>query len=516
MHRRLSKIWVMGVLALVAILFGVGMLWMESRGRHSEAVAQTLDTQQHPVKVLTDLEEAFSNIAQTVRPAVVSVLVEKRVVVPSAQDISPFLDDPFFRQFFGAPGSPFRQSPQPRAFRQRGAGSGVIVNEQGHVLTNNHVVEGADRITVILSDAGVPTGRGAHTELRATVVGTDPRTDLAVLKADTKEPLTAATLGDSDDVKVGQWAIAIGNQLGEFDATMTVGVVSATGRRLRDLGEDTDYRDLIQTDAAINRGNSGGPLVNVRGEVIGINTAIASPTGSSVGIGFAIPVNTAKQIMKDLIEHGKVERGYLGVLIGSMDDALKEFYGVENGALVQQVTPNSPAEKAGVRPEDVIVSVNDKKVADSDEARSVISSLPPNSTARLGIVRDKKPMTLNVQLGNLPPPARCSAAGSPQPEPSEHRKLGIAVSPLDDELRQRLRLDSKVRGVLIVDVVSGSLAERAGLQPGDVILRVDRTSISTPDEFTRALGDLEKRDSVVLKVRRGGEERIVAVKLKEE
>ncbi len=506
MHRRLSKIWVVGILLLGAILWGVGALWTSSRGRHSEAVAQTLDTPQHPTKVLASLEDAFSHIAQTVRPSVVSVVVEKKFNVSAGQEFSPFWDDPFFRRFFGEPFPPFRQRPQ--TFRQRRAGSGVIVDAQGHILTNNHVVEDADKVTVMLSDE-------KHTELKATLVGADPRTDLAVLKVEAKPSLTAAKLGDSSKVKVGQWAIAIGNQLGEFDATMTVGVIGATGRRLRDLGEETDYRDLIQTDAAINQGNSGGPLVNVRGEVIGINTAIASPTGGSVGIGFAIPINTAKQIMKDLIEHGKVERGYLGVLISSMDEALKKFYGVENGALVQQVTPNSPAEKAGVRPEDVIVSVNDKKVADADEARSVISSLPPKSTARLGIVRDKKPMTLTVQLGNLPPSLRRPQRGLPPPASSEHKQLGIAVAPLDDTARQRWGLGSQVNGVVIVDVVSGSPAERAGLQPGDVILRVDRTSISTPDEFTRALGDLEKRDSVVFKIRRGSEERIVAVKLKE-
>lgn len=508
MHRRLFKIGVVSVLVLVAILWGIGTLWKGSRGRHVEAVAQTLDTQPHPIKVLTDLEEAFSHIAQTVRPAVVSIVTERKFNVSAAQDFPPFWDDPFFRRFFGEPFQMFRRGPQ--TFRQHGAGSGVIVDAQGHILTNNHVVEGADKMTVTLSDE-------KHTELKATIVGTDPRTDLAVLKVDAKQPLTAARLGDSDKVKVGQWAIAIGNQLGEFDATMTVGVVSATGRRLRDLGDEgSDYRDLIQTDAAINRGNSGGPLVNVRGEVIGINTAIASPTGASIGIGFAIPINTAKQVMKSLIEHGKVERGYLGVYIQTMDDTLKKFYGVENGALVQQVTPNSPAEKAGVRPEDVIVSVNDKKVADADEARSAISSLPPGSTARLGIMRDRKPMTLHVQLGSLPPSIHRPARGLPQPAPSEHKQLGITVAPLDEAARQQWGLDSKVSGVLIVGVASGSPAERAGLQPGDVIVRVDRVPVSTPDALTRALGDLERRDSVVLKIRRGGEERIVAVKLKEE
>ncbi|MCS6860262.1 MAG: trypsin-like peptidase domain-containing protein, partial [Abditibacteriales bacterium] len=368
MFQKWSKIGIVCLLALTVILVSIGALRKAPRGRRSEAVAQTLNARQTPVKVLTDLEEAFSHIAQTVRPAVVSIIVEKRLNVSTGQEFDPFWDDPFFRRFFGEPFRPFRRGPQ--TFRQRGAGSGVIVDPQGYILTNNHVIEGADKVTVMLSDE-------KRTELKATIVGTDPRTDLAVLKVDAKQPLAAATLGDSDKVKVGQWAIAIGNQLGEFDATMTVGVISATGRKLRDLGdEDSDYRDLIQTDAAINRGNSGGPLVNVRGEVIGINTAIASPTGVSIGIGFAIPINTAKKIMKSLIEHGKVERGYLGVYIQTMDDTLKKFYGVENGALVQQVTPNSPAEKAGMRVEDVIVSVNDKKVADADEARNAISSLP--------------------------------------------------------------------------------------------------------------------------------------------
>jgi serine protease Do len=507
MRQRSFKIWVMGVLALGTVLLGAGTLRRGLRGQPPEAKAQTLPSPPAAVKVLTDLEEAFSHIAQTVRPAVVSVIAETKFNAPAMQGSDPFFDDPFFRHFFGEPFRPFRRGPQ--TFRQRGAGSGVIVDAQGHILTNNHVIEGADKVTVTLSDA-------QRTEWKATIVGTDPRTDLAVLKVNASKPLPAATLGDSSKVKVGQWAIAIGNQLGEFDATMTVGVVSATGRRLRDLGNaDSDYRDLIQTDAAINRGNSGGPLVNVRGEVIGINTAIASPTGGSVGIGFAIPINTAKQVMESLIAHGKVERGYLGVYIQTLDEALKKFYGVEGGALVQRVEPHGPAEKAGVRPEDVIVSVNDKKVADADEARNVISSLPPNSTVRLGIVRDKKPMTLTVQLGSLPSSSRRSAQGA-RSEPTEHKRLGITAAPLDEETRQRLRLDRTIGGVLITDVASDSPAERAGLQPGDIILRVDRTPVSNPDDLTRALGDLEKRDSVVLKIRRGGEEQVVAVKLKEE
>jgi serine protease Do len=461
--------------------------------------------------VLTSLEDAFSRIAQTVRPSVVSIVVEKKLNATTPQGFdNPFGDDPTFRRFFGDPQQrPFgRRSP---TFRSQGAGSGFIVDAQGHVLTNNHVVEGADKVTVILSDQD-------HTRLKATVIGTDPRTDLAVLRVEaSSKPLTAAALGDSDKVKVGQWAIAIGNQLGQFDATMTVGVVSATGRKLNGFGEETDYRDLIQTDAAINRGNSGGPLVNVRGEVVGINSAIASPSGGSIGIGFAIPVNTAKRIMEQLLRHGKVDRGYLGVMISGMDATLKNFYGVDGGALVQQVTPNSPAEKAGVKVEDVIVSVNDKKVADADETRNAISSLLPNSTARLTVVRDKKPITFSVQLGNLSNLPRRAAAPAPKSEsPEEHKRLGLSVAPLDDESRQRLGLDGSVQGVLVTDVVSGSPAERAGIQPDDVILRADRTPVSDPDQLKQALGNLERRDSVVLKIRHGNEERIVPVNLKDE
>ncbi|MBI3909650.1 MAG: PDZ domain-containing protein [Armatimonadetes bacterium] len=462
------------------------------------------------IAALTSLEDAFSSIAQKTRPAVVSVVVEKRVTSPTSRETMPW-DDPFFRQFFGTPGPFFPHQGAPESMKERGAGSGVVVDTRGYILTNNHVVADADKIAVVLSDA-------RHTRLNASIAGADPRTDMAVLKVNSPGPLVAGQLGDSDKVRVGQWAIAIGNQLGEFDATLTVGVISATGRRLNDLGEEADYRDLIQTDAAINPGNSGGPLVNVRGEIIGINTAIASPNGGSVGIGFAIPINMAKHVMNQLISHGRVERGYLGVSIsdfnGPQGKSLRDFYHVEGGALVQKVEKGGPADRAGMQPEDVIVSLNESKVEDAEGLRTLVGSLAPHTTVRLGVVRDGKQLSLTAQLGSLSSPsAHPKAQSSPLPEQEEHQRFGVAVAPLTDDIRERLGVPDSVQGAVIAAVAEDSPADRAGLQQGDVIERVNHTRIDSLNDLRNALGNLDKRESVVLKVWSRGEEHIIAVDL---
>jgi serine protease Do len=485
------------LVALVALAIAVAIApgWLFADKNAEQAAA---------LKKLEELGDAFSAVAEQVTPVVVSIQTEKTVGAPSL----PRFEDPFedwpFRDWFKD--WPFR-SPDPRErfglriprdteprFRQRGLGSGIIVEPDGYILTNNHVVRDADKLTVVLSGNG-------RKEYDAKVVGADPKSDLAVVKIDAKN-LPAAKLGNSDEMKVGQWVVAIGAPFG-LAHTVTAGIVSAKGRA--NVGV-ADYEDLIQTDAAINPGNSGGPLVNLRGEVIGINTAISSHTGGFEGIGFAIPINMAKKLLPTLKTGGKIARGYLGVMIQEVTAELAEKFGNKEGkgALVTELTPDGPASKAGIEVGDIIIRCNGKPVENANQLRIAVSSSKPGSKMLLTVWRKGEEKDINVELGELPAEIAMRSGGESAPD------LGLTVQNLTPELARQFGV-SEERGVLIVSVEPGSSAYLAGLRAGDVIVEVNRKRVRNVNDFKSALAMSPK--SVLLLVKNNEGTKFVVIRL---
>ena len=409
--------------------------------------------------------DSYAPLVQQVAPAVVTVRSERRVRMTSSQ----LPDDPLLRQFFG---DQFRIPRQPQERREGGLGSGVVVRADGYVLTNNHVVDGAEQVKVDFTD-----GR----TFDAKVVGTDQPSDLAVLKIDGAN-LHTLPLGDSDKVRVGDIALAIGNPLG-VGQTVTMGIVSAKGRATG-LG-DGSYQDFIQTDAPINQGNSGGALVNTQGELIGINSQILSPSGGNIGIGFAIPANMAQNVMNQLIAHGTVRRGMLGVTVQPVtaDIARSLHLNGVHGALVNSVTPNGAADKAGVRRGDVITAINGHDVSDSNGLRNEISQMMPGTAAKLTVVRDGKDQTVDVRLGELQPER---SARTDDGSAEQGSAFGIQVEPLTRESAGQLGVKA-ASGLVITDVQPSSRAADAGLRQGDVIEEIDGAKVTTADALRAAL-----------------------------
>ncbi len=430
-----------------------------------------------PRAALGALEDGFASVAGRVTPAVVNVSTTARRAqgdrLPEGMDrFREFFGDEFFNRFF-----------KRRREEGRATGSGVIVDPAGYVLTNNHVIENAETITVTLAD-----GR----KLPATLVGRDPKTDLAVLKVETAQPLPAAMLGDSDRLRVGQWAIAIGNPFG-LDRTVTVGIISATARNR--VGVAT-YENFIQTDASINPGNSGGPLLDIDGRVIGINTAIVA-TGQ--GIGFSIPINAAKDVLRQLIASGRVVRGWLGIAIQDITDDLSKSFDVEerHGILVADVMKGGPAEAAGLEPGDVIIAFAGRPVREVPELQRAVAAATPGKPVELTVVRDSKRVNLAVTLGEMP----ADEAAVPASTDEDEQRWGLSVRPLPGEVARRLDLPG-TQGVLVTEVSPGSLADRAGLRRGDVILEVNRRSVAAPQALFQMLNGLKPGDSVPVYVRR--------------
>jgi serine protease Do len=486
------------ILVVLSVLLGASVASNGFQVRRATAQGNSAATQEQKA-LLTALENAFTSIADQVEPAVVSI--EARSTVRPAADTprrppgeeedqeGPFSLPDLFRRF---------GTPQPRS--GFATGSGLIVQRRGgdaYILTNYHVVREQDKYWVTLHD---------KTKLPAKLVGRDPKTDLAVLKVTPDRPLEdrqVARLGDSGRVKVGQWAIAIGSPL-RYDATLTVGVISAKGRDL-DISATSRYRDLLQTDAAINPGNSGGPLVNIDGEVIGINVAIASPGGmGNIGIGFAIPVNQAKAILEEMITTGHVKRGYLGVQSRpenrELPKELQELYGVKGGALVEDlVPPNGPAAKAGLQREDVIIRFDNKPINSFDDLEAAVGSTPPGKTVPLTVVRNKREMNFNVTLAlrdteeNLfRSPDGQRERPQPPPETQEVKTdLGLTVKPSSE---------AGTAGVEISVVAPGGAAEEAGLRPGDIITRIGNDQVRDLAAFRTLLAKRKPGSSVVLRV----------------
>jgi serine protease Do len=432
----------------------------------------------------------FVALAKKMKPVVVNISSTQVSESRGQQEFgSPFGDDDpfndFWRRFFGGP---IPRGPQ----RQRSLGSGFIIDADGSILTNNHVVENAQKIVVKLSD---------DQEFEAKVVGRDAKTDIAIIKINAKTALTAASLGDSDHLDVGEWVVAIGNPFG-LDSTVTSGIVSAKGRH---IGQGP-YDNFIQTDASINPGNSGGPLINLRGEVIGINTAIFSRTGGNMGIGFAIPINLAKELLPQLRGKGKVTRGYLGVLIQKVTPEIAESLGMERGygALVANVSKDGPADKAGVKVGDVIVEFDGKEVKDSAELPIIVARTTVDKKVSMKVLRDKKEVTLNVAVGEL----KDEEVVASVPEKGE---LGLTVQKLTPQLAENLGLD-KADGVVVTAVEPGSAGDEAGVRRGDVIVEVDRKPVRGVEDYRKAIAGSRKGRGVLFLVRRGESTLFLALK----
>jgi serine protease Do len=431
----------------------------------------------------------YSEVVKRVLPAVVNISSTK-VVKERAQEL-PQGVDPFFRQFFGDG----MNVPQER--RAKALGSGVIVSPEGYILTNNHVVEGATEVSVTLHD---------KREMKARVVGTDARTDIAVLKIEGSNFPTLA-LADSSKVQIGDVVLAIGNPFG-VGQTVTAGIVSATGRG--GLGIE-QVEDFIQTDAPINPGNSGGALVDDEGNLIGINTAILSGnSGGNQGIGFAVPINMARHDMDQILAHGKVQHGYLGLLPQDVTPALAKSFNADgaNGALVGQVTPNSPAAEAGLKEGDIITEVNGQAVADANQLRSKIGMLDPNTTAKLKVMRSGKMENIAVTLGEFPSNEESASAGDGS---TDSGLQGVSVENLTPETARELKMPADTKGVVVDKVSPSSRAAEAGLQRGDVIQQVNHQSVSNVKDYSQAVGAATKDAPVLLLVDRNGATMFLAV-----
>src|SRR5438034_5180970 len=437
-----------------------------------------------PRAILQILEDAFVSVADRATPSVVNISVKARKSTAAEGTPSPETEQRF-REFFGPEFyERFFKRRGPRQEPERAAGSGVIVDGRGYILTNHHVIENADEIEVRLSD---------DRKFPAKLVGRDSKTDLAVLKIEPAgTALPVAALGDSDKLRIGQWAIAIGNPFG-LDRTVTVGIISATGRT--HVGVAT-YEAFIQTDASINPGNSGGPLLNIEGKVVGINTAMVS---SGQGIGFSIPINMAREIMTQLINKGRVVRGWLGIVIQELTPELSQSFGVkkDGGILIADVMKDSPAEAAGLRPGDIVVEFNGSPTKDVTELQKRVAAVEPGRATPLVVLRDKVSTPLTVKIGEQPGEETAATA-----QPREET-LGLTVEPLTPEASQRFKLTAKA-GVVVTDVASGSAGEQAGIRPGDASLEVNRRPVTDVESFRQVIGSVKPGEIVPGYVQRGG------------
>lgn len=422
----------------------------------------------------------FAAIIQKDLPAVVNIS-SSRVVKTSAD--GPMMD-PFFRRFFGGPG--FNM---PQKHKENALGSGVIVSPEGYILTNNHVVDGAQQIIVTLSD---------KRDFQAKLIGADPKSDVALLKISASN-LPVLAFADSSKVRVGDYALAIGNPFG-IGQTVTQGIVSATGRG--GLGIE-DYEDFIQTDAAINPGNSGGALVNSDGALVGINTAIISPnSGGNNGVGFAIPSNMARNVMEELAAHGKVTRGYIGVMLQPVTPRIAKAFGMKEttGALVADVSPDTPASRAGLKNGDIILKVNDTPVADSNQLKLLVGSLQPGATARLKLFRNGSVQETTLTLGEMPGPKTREGY---EPGSAKGALDGVELSDLNPEILNELRLPARTKGVVVTDVDPDSAAADAGLQRGDVIEAINRKPVDNVNQAQQLLAGASAQPALLMVNRRG-------------
>jgi len=482
----------------VGLVIASNFSWTQNGFATNEAFGLTPNAPQSIPPINSDLEStsrAFVEIAKRVTPTVVSITSEKVVKVrdPFANF---FGNDEFFKRFFPGQGNGGKE------FRQNGLGSGVIVSPDGYILTNYHVIKDADELNVIIDKKEYP----------ARVVGSDPETDIAVVHIDAQN-LPAILLGDSDKLEVGELVLAVGSPFDiSLQHTVTSGIISAKGRSNLSLGGNLTYQDFIQTDAAINPGNSGGALVNIRGELIGINTAIyAGNGGGNVGIGFAIPISLAKQVMDDLISQGKVVRGYLGVVVGTPDTELSEALNLKEnaGAVISEVADGTPADKAGLKKYDVIIEVEGKKIEDHQKLTNLIATFNPGEKVSLKIIRDGKVAYKTVQLAERP---SANGVSEPVAETSLTNQLGIEVADLTKKLAEKYGYDND-EGVLVSDVRRNSVAAEKGLRRGDIIKEVDRRRVRSARDVERMIETLEPGDIVLFQIKRQSSNHFIAMKV---
>ncbi len=426
------------------------------------------------IDILSKTNLAMAEVVTAVKPSVVNIASSKTIKGGGA--LSPFSNNPLFKRFFG---DDPRFSEKPRAYKQSALGSGVIVHQDGYILTNNHVIKGADEIKVILSD---------KREFKGRVIGIDPMTDLAVIKIDS-DNLPVIGLGDSDKSRTGEIVLAIGNPFG-LNQTVTTGIVSATGRANVGIA---DYEDFIQTDAPINPGNSGGALVNIRGELIGINTAIFSTTGGYQGIGFAIPSNMAKTVMESLIKKGKVVRGWLGVTIQTLTPELSKQFALkdEKGVLVADVTEDSPAEKAGIQRGDIILGFSGKEIEDGRNLRNMVAGTIPNTQVKVKLIRDGNPKTVEVMISEMPTEIQTVA------KTFETQLKGVHVQNIAPALMRDLGIPKRIAGVVITDIEEGSSAEGV-LMKDDIIMEINKNRVSNTKDYESAVSNIKSEQNLLL------------------
>ncbi len=502
------------ILTLLAASIGGGLIAAFAVANHTSSPVYVTARADSSTRQVEGLSNSFADIIEKASPAIVNIQ-STRVIKASEQGggNNPFAGDPFLRQFFGGNGNA-----RPRSQRESGLGSGVIVDPSGYILTNNHVVEKATSVKVTLLD---------KREYTAKVVGSDPQTDVAVVKIDAGASLPALPLGNSDSARVGDMCFAIGNPFG-YDHTVTMGIVSAKGRSLE---SGSHIQNFIQTDAAINPGNSGGALINAKGQLIGMNTAIISGGGGgfggeagNIGIGFAVPVNLARNVMDQIIKSGKVTRGYIGVTLQGLSPELAQQFGLKDthGAVVGDVNSGGPGEKAGLKSGDVVTAINGSKIEDSNELTLAVTQHAPGEKVTLDVFRNGQPMQVGVTLGQRPSGLDWEQGAKRSPNNGDQDNdekggntsaRGISVEPLTPEIAQQINVSPNTHGVVVSDLDQSSAASESGIGQGDVITGVDRKPVSSVQDFTRLMNGANGK-SVLVTVNHGGQTRFVVVPAK--
>jgi serine protease Do len=482
-------------------LAGMAMATLVFVGSGMSLLPSNASTLAEPVQaqpIALPAGDGFTTVAKAVTPAIVNITTAATEKVSDSRGLRDRMEE-----FFGMPGDPFgfrkhRGPMMPREPRQSGMGSGVIVTSDGYILTNNHVVDGAQELTVTLPD---------KREFKGKIVGTDPKTDLAVIKIDGQN-LPTVPWGDATKLQVGEYVLAVGNPFG-LNSTVTLGIVSALGRGRMGI---TQYEDFIQTDAAINPGNSGGALVNTKGELVGINTAIFSQTGGYQGVGFAVPTSMSKPVFESLVKNGKVVRGYLGIGIQDLTPDLTKSFGVKEskGALVSEVKEDSPADKAGIKQGDIIIGYDGSPVEDAAALQRLVTKTPIDAKATIKVLREGHEKELTAKVAELPETIQTAKVSQ---EDREQALAGVAVQDLDRDTAQELGLKGKIQGVVVTEVEPDSGADRAGLMPGDVIREINRQPVKSVRDYEKAAASIKKGESVLMLINRRGASLFLSAKV---